>query len=414
MEKSNFCGACGAALAPIEVEKRESPSRRALSFPPVEAAISVAKKIDKFRKRWSFKTSIHRLASEWKSRPIRFTAAVIGCLYAAAALTSFFWSSPKTFVADYVHAIATKNPAALANESFFPRSEGAEVADPLILAGLETKAGDFVVELDWSIFSTNVTATVVWADGKEVDIPVSAKAGFFAGILVRDWKIDAEASTLTLASGPSSIEGQAITVGGKTFSDFTDRGLKELLDRKFIVFPGEFSLKMGSQGLAAAEIQDVEIPLNGVEVKLSLEPTYGQPPAIASALAETEATSAVNKCIKTKCSSLPYFLDSDFTWDDSMRDYETFFDDYQVSTSYIAGTCEVSGFQATDETAGTVFVRCPISALRQETYIDYYYFLSDDYSFYWGNAEKTMTYEVRIKFDSTTKEFKATKVFGRG
>lgn len=339
-----------------------------------------------------------------RNHPLRAGLVALAITYIGVFLTSFFWFSPSVTAEKYAQAIASKNVSILSDGGFFPKPEGVQVAPATILNAIRTKSAKFVVEQEWSPFSAQASATVIWADGEEFEIRLAARPNFQLGFLVREWQILNPGPVLSLAVREDAPVDQKFSIGTVKFDGLDDAALDGLIDRKLLVFPGTLRMSYSEYRFAANEVQKHIIPRVADEISIPIGPSYENVPGEMANNAKSEADIFAITCSTRKCSKLPSFYDYEFSWDDDMRDYELFYDSKTESTSYSVSPCEISGLFVHDINTSTVKLTCDVLATRTETYIDYYYFLADDYSFYFGTATKTLTLNAKFKFDEKTQQ----------
>jgi hypothetical protein len=412
-ERDSFCIQCGTRQAQF------GPNLRRVKTQIVESAktlptqaIGVTRRttsvlVDSFR---YASGGLKRLVNVAKSHPLRSSAILLVSVYGLIFLSSFVWLSPKMFVTEYVNAVAEKKVSKLADKAYFPRDAGVEVASEVLLDAITVNSKEFVVESDWSPTSWEVSTNVVWADGEEQPLQVSPRLGFRFGFLVRDWQMMQTAPVVTLRELPGAIGEQKISIGQEAFSGVNDPEFVLLLDKPVVMFPGLLSIRYSEYGFAAGEVKSVEVPRVGSSVEIPIGPDFTLVPTPAEGASLSQVEESVSSCAKSKCSDLPNFFDFEFTWDDSTREYKTFYDSKFVSTTYTASQCASVGLVSGSSLSATVEFSCLISARRMETYVKYYYYISDDYDFYFGSASKPMTVQAKMKYDPVQDKFEVEEL----
>ena len=412
-ERDSFCIQCGTRQAQF------GPNLRRVRSQIVESAKTLPTKaigatrrttselFDSLRDIWS---GPRRLLDVAKSHPLRSSAILLVGIYGLIFLSSFLWLSPKMFVSEYVNAVAEKNVSVLADKAFFPRNSDVEVASKVLLDAITVNPKEFVVESDWSLTSWEVSTNVVWADGEEQALQVSPRLGFRFGLLVRDWQMTQDAPIVTFKALPGAIGEQEISIGQQKFSGVNDPAFMELLDKPVVMFPGLLSIKYSDYGFAASEVKSIEVPRIGISLEVPIGPDYSVVPPLAEVASLDQVEANVSSCAKSKCGDLPYFFDFEFTWDDSTREYETFYDSKFESTTYTASQCISTGLVSASPLEATVQFSCLISASRLETYVTYYYYISDDYEFYFGSASKSMNVQAKMKYNPVNNTFEVEEL----
>lgn len=412
-ELDSFCTQCGAKKAQFVPSLKRAKTRiidSAQSLPKKVQEVSqegVSQFADSFRELWVWPLKLLQAA---KARPIRSSALVLVGLYALVFVSSFVWLSPKMFISEYLTAVSEKRVSALADTAFFPRDEGVEVASQVLLDAISVKSGGYVIESDWTPISWESFANVVWLDGEEQAFSVSPRVGFLFGFMVRDWQMVQNAPVVTLNSLAGASPDQQIALGQRKFAGIDDGEFQNLLNSPVVMFPGTLSIRYFDYGFAAGEVKSVEIPRVGIAMEIPIGPEYSSVPPGARGVSLDEVEAFASSCARTECRELPYFFDYEFSWDDSSREYKSFYDSKFESTSYAASECESVGLTASGPLAATIQFSCLISATRMETYVTYYYYISDDYDFYFGSASKPMLIEAKMNFNPVSNVFEVDEL----
>lgn len=412
-ERDSFCIQCGTRQAQF------GPNLRRVKTQIVESAKTLPTQAIGATRRTSSELvdslrdvsgGLNRLVKVAKSHPFRSSAILLVGIYGLIFASSFLWLSPKLFVSEYVNAVAEKKVSKLADKAYFPRDAGVEVASQVFLDAIIVNSKEFVVESDWSPTSWEVSTNVVWLDGEEQALQVSPRLGFRFGFLVRDWQMMQAAPVVTLMELPGAIGEQKISIGQEAFTGVNDPAFVSLLDKPVVMFPGMLSIRYSEYGFAAGEVKSIEVPRVGSSIEIPIGPEYALVPTLAEGVSLGQVETMVSSCAKSKCSDLPYFFDFEFTWDDNTREYKTFYDSKRVSTTYTASQCGSTGFVSASSLSATVEISCLISASRMETYVKYYYYIADDYDFYFGSASKSMLVRAKMKYDLVKNKFEVEEL----
>jgi hypothetical protein len=358
----------------------------------------------------NFKKSKSSLRLAFKNNPTRFLILAVVGVYTLLGASSLVWATPQAFAHNYVDAISAKNVSALSNEAYFPNPGKAKLPPASFLAALSTKSGEYAVEADWLPWSSEVSIAVVWQDGREEQFKISARPGLLGLFLIREWAMVEPASLIKADLNPMALSEQPISIGGSQFVGSQDPKLAALLGKTYLMFPGDLTVTYENFGFAAADSESIVVPFKTATVSLGLGPKYDRAPIEAEFAGRNSVVKVMERCAAAKCSKLPYFLDWDFTWDRSGREYETSYDRKTTTTTYTVRDCVVSSIKAYSAVSADLSFECDISASRLELYATYYYYFQDDFEFYTGSGSQKKIVTARMSFEPKTQQFSITEL----
>lgn len=326
---------------------------------------------------------------------------VLILVYGIVQLSMLSNTGPQALADKYIAAVSSGSNDDLTDQSLFPNPEGLEVSPSGIAADPDAKG-----KVTSSLFSNDASITLVSAYGNALGkIQLKAEDHWNFIFKTRTWKIVTPASSIVIGK-PDVAALQGFGYGSVYFFNLSDRKFPAISGKKYLAMPGIYSVSADSFGFSDASIDTVAVEASS---SVTLTPTKATELAIAdeqsgAALAKAEAKQRA--CVKSQCASMPYFSESDFYFSDSDPADDYYYDESYSSKSYSADGCTLSSSTPLSALKATFSYDCDVSANITVTHVVTYYFLPDDYSYFYGTSSDTMSIRVTMVFDPKTGKFK--------
>jgi hypothetical protein len=420
-----FCRECGARfLTPVAAKKKISLDKIKGNLPSLQDATRLADKTGESLNAGlsTLKTNVSKVFTRLKesvqavlkkNRKL-FLGLGIGFVvisaYAIVQSVMLMQSGPDKVVAQIVDAAKSKNYEALRNESLFPNPNGYTLIDKDLLGiygGDELKVGTS----DSTLFSDDAYVTIESDFGTIVsNIHLRATDSWNFIFYQREWAVVSDAPSIKFYSqsigktqGVSFGDGSAVSFSGSNDPDF-----KAIVGKTFISFPGIIRWDTDQFGFEDANFGSVSVGSASTTVIRAYDGELLFP-SFLEGNAKTKADATASWCANSECDLLPYFYDSDYSWDsDPAWDY--YYNRSYSGDAFSSWGCELVDSSATSALRGYANFDCDIHGTKVITHIVDYYFYSDEYSYFNGTGSKNMSLRVNFLFNPSTGKYSITSV----
>jgi hypothetical protein len=262
--------------------------------------------------------------------------------------------------------------------------------------------------ITWGWFSDAASLRILNAYGQPVEtLELKATDHWNFGLLSKSWQVSSPAPTFRLSAVGLGLKQQG-NFGDLAVAGSSDRNFTQYTGKTFVGFPGLVTVSTDDYGFKSSSENDIEIASGSTAILRASEGDLAFPSSLES-LANTQADSAANNCATNECSYLPYFSDSDYSWDNDPA-YDTYYDYSNSSTYYSSNGCSIIDSTALSANTGLASFDCDISSIRNVEHVLTFYYFPDDVTSFSGSANLTMSLTLKYFFDQTSGQFKLSSV----
>ena len=400
---AKFCAECGAkveaVVAPPVPSEPAPPATPKISLPEVDFAAITGEALAKTKNLG--KRALGAFNKNAKRNYSIIGGVLLVAIYGIVQLSMLGNSGPQNLADKYIAAVSGGSNAALSDETLFPNPEGLEYAPK----GIDPEAYA-TGSLTSSLFSNDATIKLVGPNGDDLGtVKLKGEDHWNFIFRTRTWQVVTPASSISIGN-PDVAALQGFSYGRVNFKNLSAEGFAGFSGKKYLAIPGTYEVSTRAFGFNDSSSDTVILK---VDDSATLQPVKSTSLAIADAqtgAATSKAEAKSRACVKSSCASMPYFSESDFYFSGSDPSDDWYYDYSYSSKSYSAGSCTLSSSQALSALKATFSYDCDVSANITVTHVVDYYYLTDDYSYYYGTASDYMTIRVTMVFDPKTGKFK--------
>jgi len=347
-----------------------------------------------------------------KANPIRWGVALfttaLAISYSIAFAVVLNTSGPNQVIDKYLSVSNSKDLEQLANQDLFPTGSNSTEVMPASLTSIYGSETLHAENISWGWFSDSASLRIVNAYGQQVEtLELKATDHWNYGLLSKSWQVSSPAPTFRLS---------AVGLGTKQHANFGDLGVAGSSDRNFtqftgktfVGFPGLINVSADDYGFKSSSENVIEVASGPAVIIRASEGDLAFPSSLEST-ASTQADTAATYCATNRCSYLPYFSDSDYSWDNDPA-YDTYYDYTNSSTYYSSNGCSITDSTALSASNGVATFDCDISSTRNVEHVLTFYYFPDDVTSFSGTADLTMSLTLKYYFDQASGEFKLSSI----
>ena len=346
-----------------------------------------------------------------KENPIRWGGIFLGGILMTAYAISFSIilnsSGPEGQIQKYLSAVNSKDVASLSDANLFPDTTGYPIMPKELTAlyGNDTLQSEGV---SWSWFADDASLRLANTNGEDVSVlQLKATGHWNLGFYTKSWEIVSPAPTFRL-SAITLGSTQTGTFGSLSVKGSSDPSFTKYIGKTFIGFPGLVQVSTDEFGFESAAENSVSVGSGETAVIRANEGDLSFPSYLETS-AGSRADSTASYCASNNCDLLPYFSDSDYSWDTDPA-WDTYYDYSDRASSYSSNGCDLVDSVAQTATTGYADFDCGISSSRAIAHVITYYFLPDDVSYFNGTASQTMSLTVHYRYSPSSDQFMVTSV----
>lgn len=346
----------------------------------------------------------------FKKRPKLIIGLGVGVVLAIAYISVqtviLNQNSPEAQVTKIVNAANAKDFTALQDQDLFPNPNNYPVL-PSSMQGIYSADPLQIGSSTSSLFSDDAYVNIDNGYSQVAQVHLVATNSWNFIFYQREWKVVSEAPTVRFSTANIG-QFQRASFGDVSFSGRNDPDLNALVGKTYVAFPGDVTVSTDAYGFEDASSDSVSITGDTVLQASAGELVF---PSDLESQALTKAEATATWCASSECSFLPYFSDSDYSWDDDPT-WDFYYDYSYSNDAFSSWGCTQDSAQATSATSGYVDFSCDIHSSKVVTHVVDYYYLSDDYTYFTGSGSQYMYLTVRYSFNPATGKYSVTSVTG--